>query len=465
MLSDPPLLMPWSESALLWIIVSILALYLARAPAHDLIDRLCQVLADILRLGSAALLTLSRRIAVRNRQILRSTAEDESARSIERQFRRIGDRLDRDLGGYPPLHRALSEQVSRIDADHRQAADTPPVPPAWLAAIRAVATVDANGDPAVAAILRDMHGTLEASCHNALLEYRIANRRRYRGLRRMQPYFRRIASTLELLQQRLERVELHARMIDAHMSSYEALRTRRRGPVRSLAFDTPIRVIGGLALLVAAGLAAILNHRLIAEPLNALVGAAGTDAGPAWAASAILMLVELGLGLWIAETIGLTRLLGLLGHLDDRLRHRLVWIGAVLLGSLALLQAGLAWSAHMAASAPALPGPEWLTPAAAALLGMTLAFVLALAAIPLEAVVRSGRILLGALLAGAARVTAIVLRLAATAVQALPAALRALYDLWIFLPLWCEQAVRAARGRTHAPAELAPKRTEAVDKR
>jgi hypothetical protein len=453
--SDSSLLTLWSDSAaasaLVWIVVSIASLYLARTPAHELIGRLCQALSRILQLSSAVLLGRARRAAAYNREVLRAAAEEAHARRIERHFRRVSDRIERDLGGYPALHRALSEQVSRIDADYQQAADTPPAPPTWLAAIQAVVATGTRGDPAVAKILRDMHGTLEASCHHILLEYRAANRGRYRGLRRMQPYFRRVAATLEELQRRLDHVETHARAIDTLMAAYEALRARRRDSVRTVAFDTPLRFAAGLAMLAFAGLAAMLDYRLIAPPLNTLLGTSG-----AWTAAAALMFIELGLGMWIAEMLGATRLLGLHGYLDDRLRGRLIWAAGLLLGLLAVVQGALAW-AGQSAVAVAIPGPAWLAPSIAALLGLILPFVLALAAVPLEAAIQAGRIVLGSLVAGALRLIASALAVAATIADSLAPSLKKLYDLWIFLPLWCEQALRASRARA-AEAEASKER-------
>jgi hypothetical protein len=448
MFDDSNLLLLWSDSTLVsvlvWALISIASLYLARGPMHTLFDRTCLAIADILRFGSAQLLTFARRTAARNRDILHAAAEAASARRIERQLRRISERIDHDLSEYPALHRALSEQANRIDEDYRHAGDTPPTPPNWLAAIEAVSSIDANNDPALAMILKDMHHTLEAACHNALLEYRAANQRRFRSLRRMQPYFRHIAETLVVLQQRLEQVNVHAHAIDKHMGLYEALQARRRDSARRLSFEMHIRALGGAVLLSIAGLSALLSHRLIDEPLQALIGASATGNGTATTA---LILTALGLGVWIAESTGLTRLLGLNAYIDIRPRRYVTWLGIALLGALALLQASLAWSAY--ATAAGMPGPAWLAPAIAALLAAILPFTLALAAVPLEMLIHSTPSLIGGFMATASRMGAALLRLAAAIATALPAPLKKIYDLWIFLPLWCEQAFLATR--KHAP--------------
>lgn len=453
--ADPQLLLLWSESMLVsmlvWALISILALYLARRPVHELLDRLCQAISGILRFGASILLSYTRRTAGRNRDILRAAAEDAASRKLERQLRRISAQVDHDLDQYPALHRTLLEQVGRINNDYRHAGDTPPTPPAWLNAVETVANINVGGDPALARILSDMHTTLETSCHDTLLEYRAANQRRFNALRRMQPYFRRITATLEQLQQRLERVRALAGAIDEHMATFEALRTGRRDSVRRLRFELHLRATSGLALLAVAGFAALLNHLLIAEPLNTLLGMNSDTVS--WVATAALMLIALGLGVWITEVTGLTRLLGLVWQFDERQRRHLAGTGIALLVTLALLQAMLVWSAYAVVEFPNEQGVAWPAPAAAALLAAMLPFVLALAAVPLEMVLHSAAALQSGLLARTAQLGATLLRLVATAVSLLPAPLKKIYDLWIFLPLWCERAIQATRSRT-AEAEI-----------
>src|SRR5690606_16092598 len=158
----------------------------------------------------------------------------------------------------------------------------------------------------------------------------------------------------------------------------------------------------------------------------------------------------LGLGVWVAESLGITRLLGIAWQLDDRQRRRLAGIGLVLLITLALLQGMLVWLTHASADPTLMPRSWWLTSAAASMLATILVFVIALAAIPLEMVVHSAPPLLGNLLAKLAHLAATLLRLAAATVAVLPLPLKKLYDLWIFLPLWLEQAIQNARGREGA---------------
>src|SRR5699024_7752937 len=108
MFDDSKLLLLWSSSTtvsiLIWALISIVSLYLARSPMHKLMDRASVAIADVLRFGSIQLLTFSRRTAARHRDILHATAEAATMRKIERQLHRISARIDRNLGEYPSLH-------------------------------------------------------------------------------------------------------------------------------------------------------------------------------------------------------------------------------------------------------------------------------------------------------------------------------------------------------------------------
>lgn len=453
MAGDSTLILLWSESVLVsltvWTLISILVLYLARSPAQALLDSGCQALADVLRHAAALLLAYARRAAARNREVLRALAAAALARRIERQFRCLARRIDQDLSGFPALHQLLQEQIRRVDSDYRHTGEHPPAPPAWLAAVEAVVRLEAHADPAIARILQDMQATLEAACHDGLQEYRVASQRRLRVLQRLQPYLRRLDDLLDQLQRQLEQIATQTRALDRDLQAYQALQARRE-PLRKLDFELLIRACAGWLLLAAAGLAALLDHHLIAAPLNGLLELPGSI----WPAVA-LMLIELGLGVWITEAVGWCRLLGVLSQASDRLRRRLAVVGVMLLATLALLQAGLAWQT-------AVPAAEtgWTVPAMAALLAALLPFVLALAALPLEAAATSTPLLVSGLLIALARIAAAALRLAATAVTALPAPLKHLYDLWIFLPLWGEQIARGRHPQagTEFPASRADRK-------
>ncbi len=183
----------WPYSAAAAIAASIMLLFLVRQQAQRFIFALSRVLHRLLRLAARAAANAEQRVTERNRLVLLAVAEDMRQRAIEREAQRVNQAVLRDLSAYPALHRELKDQIGRVDEDYRRSAEVPPMPPAWLDAIAAVAQIPANNDPAIARILEDMHGTLESAGNLALTEYRAGNRRRHRSLRRMLPYWRRLS--------------------------------------------------------------------------------------------------------------------------------------------------------------------------------------------------------------------------------------------------------------------------------
>lgn len=459
---EPSLLTLWSDSPLLsslaWALIAILLLYLARRPAHELIDAASRTLYRGLRLASQLVLNHARRIGQRNREVLLAIAEDQVERTVEHEYRRVEALIQRDLSGYPALHRALSDQVGRIDEDYRQSADVPPSPPAWLQAVGAVAAVEAKGDPAVAKILEDIHGTLQTSCHNALLEYRAASRRRHLGLKRMVPYWRRMSNILDKVHRTLERIETRGAAIDQQMARFEEIRAQQAKTLRNLNSSAIVRFLTAATVLAVAALGAWFNFQLIIGPMETLV-----DTGPlagglpgTGAAAGFLLLLQITLGVLLADLLGVTRLFGFLGGLDELLRRRLtIAAGAALVG-LALAQASLAWLSAAQPAAEALGLSEhWIPRLGHTLMGFLLPLTLAATAVPLEAFLQFGRIVFGRLLAAAARVLAALLRWLALAAKLLGPLLKRAYDLLVFVPLWVEEA---ARGRRAEPAAATDKK-------
>ena len=76
-------------------------LYLARSSGHNVILTLSRTLHDAFRLGAHALANAERRLAARNREVLLAAGREAKERIIEREFDRISDSVEKDLGTYP----------------------------------------------------------------------------------------------------------------------------------------------------------------------------------------------------------------------------------------------------------------------------------------------------------------------------------------------------------------------------
>jgi hypothetical protein len=211
-------------------------------------------------------------------------------------------------------------------------------------------------------------------------------------------------------------------------------------------------------LVIAIG-GAVINFNLIARPMAEMVG--GTNFIGSWRvadiAALVIILVEVSMGLFLMESLRITRLFPVIGALPDKWRVIMVWITLGLLTALATVEAGLAFmrevllhdelatSALLRGDGEGVFGNEflWITTAAQMGMGFILPFALTFVAIPLETFVHSLRTVLGVCAVGLLRGLAGALRLLGAGCRYLGRFMVDVYDIVIFLPLWLELQVKA----------------------
>jgi hypothetical protein len=200
----------------------------------------------------------------------------------------------------------------------------------------------------------------------------------------------------------------------------------------------------------------VINFNLIARPMAEMVG--GNNFIGSWRvadiAALVIIFVEVSMGLFLMESLRITRLFPVIGALPDKWRLIMVWITLGLLTALASVEAGLAYMREvlledeLATSAllrgDGIAGSQvmWITTAAQMGMGFILPFALTFVAIPLESFVHALRTVLGLLLAGSLRALAAVLRLVGDGCRYFGRLLVDLYDVVIFFPLWLEQQLK-----------------------
>lgn len=465
--SSQQLLTLWSESTavsgLIWVAILLLLLYAARQTAHEMILSLAAMLRRSMRLAARSVMRAEARLSLRNREVLLAMAEESQGRFIEHEFQRVHTVVSRDLSGYPALHRQLCDQITHIDEDYRQSTEVPPMPPAWVQAVEAVAKIPADGDPVVGEILRDIHRTVERASRQALDEYRNSSRKRHLWLKRMLPYWRNLTKILQDVNKTITGLDERSKSIDLQMQRYEQIRAGSDTMVRTLSSSSSAQFfISGLILVIAVFGAAI-NFELIARPMSEMVG--GTrevmdGIRLSDVAAMVIILIEITIGIFLMESLRITRMLPVVGALDEKLRRRMIAFTLALLCFFASIEAGLAYMRDLlAAQDEALnqllasgagaeveaPAFRWIPSVAQMVLGFILPFALTLVAIPLESFIHSGRTVFGRLGVVVLRVLAALLRLAGALFQGLGRTLVHVYDLLIFLPLALERALRRLR--------------------
>jgi hypothetical protein len=459
---------PWPAlSALILLMLLIAALYLARDTAHQAIQTAAGALARGLRVAAHSVTRAQERLAARNRQVLLAAGREAKERIVEREFTRVADTVRKDLAGYPDMHRRLSEAIQRIAEDQEKAVEVPPEAPGWAHAVQVVADLDARN--AGAEILADIHKSMVKAHGEALDDYRKASSERHALLRRMMPDWRLIQETLGRVNKSVESVIGRSQAIDRHMEEYEAI---VRGEDRAMSVLSSSSIvyffISALVLAVATAGTAI-NFTLIARPMAEMVG--GTNFIGAYRtadiAALVIIMVEISMGLFLMESLRITRLFPVIGALSDKMRVRMMITTFLILLLMASIEAGLAYMREvllldeMATNAllrgdnsASMVNPHlWITTAAQMGMGFVLPFALVFVAIPLETFVHSLRTVVGLTGIALLQTLALLLRLLGNASRHLGTLARRIYDLPLFVPLWIETRMRAAaHGAAGPPA-------------
>ncbi len=461
-------------SVLAWLCILVVVMYIARQPAHQLIMTIVRSVRNALRLMAQSVKLAEKQLRNRNREVLLAQGQEHSERFIEREFQRVEALVNRDLSGYPSLQRDLKEQITRIDEDYVHSSEVPPKPPEWLKAVEAVAEIPDNGSSVVGKILSDIHRTLSKSLDANMREYRKANRERHNLLKKMMPYWRTLTNSLNSVEKKITGLEKRSVIIDDQMKAYEDIRNQSDFSVRLLSSSSMTQFfISGLALCLAI-VGMYVNFQLVALPMQEMVGAASYLGNSAIRASDVAALfiisIEVILGLFLMEAVGVTRLFPIIHMLEDHKRKTIFWVMLTFLFIFAGIEASLAYMRDMlAADREALsqllmgaqveePPLRWIPAVGQMIMGFTLPFVLTFVAIPLESFIHSSRTVSGLFLAWLLNLVVSLIRFTGNLIYGLGRTLLSAYDLVIFIPLKVESSLK--KEQKHIAEKTEPK-TEA----
>ncbi|HWZ63813.1 MAG TPA: hypothetical protein VNX02_12395 [Steroidobacteraceae bacterium] len=453
-------LTPWPMlSALILLLLLVAALYLARDTAHQAIQAAAGALARGLRVAAHSVIRAQERLGARNREVLLAAGREAKERVVEREFARVADTVRKDLAGYPDMHRRLSESIQRIEEDQEKAAEVPPEAPGWAQAVKVVANLDARN--AGAEILSDIHKSMVKAHGEAMDDYRKASAERHSLLRRMMPDWRLIQQTLGHVQQSVESVIGRSQTIDRQMGEYEAIVRGEDRAVSVLSSSSIVYFFVSALVLAVATAGTAVNFTLIARPMAEMVGGTNFIGGYRTAdiAALVIIMVEISMGLFLMESMRITRLFPVIGALSDKTRVRMGVTTFLILLLMASIEAGLAYMREvllldeMATNAllrgdnsASLVNPHlWITTAAQMGMGFVLPFALVFVAIPLETFVHSLRTVVGLIGIALLQALALLLRLLGNGFRHLGALACRLYDLPLFGPLWLEARLREGR--------------------
>ena len=448
-------LLPITSNPFLLMLLLLAAMYFARKPFHKAVRAFSLVLNNALRLFAASVRQAEKRLVERNREVLMAEGLENAERLVEREFDRINAAVVRDLKGYPALHRQMAEVATKLEEDHSESVEVPPNLPNWVTIIEAIANIKHTGDSMVSNMLGEIDKNLRAQHQSAIESYRASSGKRHALLNRMIPLWRKVQKKLDEVGQAVTDLTDRAKGIDHYMDEYQQIRAQTDKAARKLSSSSMTQFfISGLVLLIAIG-GAIINFNLIALPMSEMVGG-GSFIGPyktSDVAGLVIILIELSMGLFLLESLRITRMFPVIGAMDDKMRMRMIWITLTLLTVLAGVESALAFmrdriATDMEALRQTLAGVEQTLRTSSKIptigqmiMGFILPFALAFVAIPLESFISSARTVVGVLAAGLLNAVAFLLRLTGNIIYYTGKFVSSVYDLIIFPPLWLEGVI------------------------
>jgi len=453
-------------SMMIWIVLVLATLYFARKPFHRSVGSLAKIVHNAMRLTATSVISAEKKLSQRNREVLVDRGLQKAERMLEREFDRINSAVVRDLASYPYLQRQLMELTARLDEDYGSGADVPPSLPNWRPIIESIAGITHTGDSMVVGMLGEINRTLTEQHKSAMDNYRKSNASRYGILKKMLPVWRKVQNDLDKIGNSIENLNQRAKDIDRRMDEYERIRLQTDKTARLLSSSSLTQFFSsGLLLLIAFG-GALINFNMISVPMSEIIGGASYIGSfkSADIAVLVIILLELTMGLFIMESLRITRLFPTIASMDDVMRRRIVWIAFSFLAILAGMESALAFGGDRIFEGLGTSGqstteieqsvPTGLISAVGrGFIGFIFPFALVFVAIPLESFLASSRTVIGITIVGVLKFLAYLLRLIGNLGYYSGRFVINLYDLLIFPSIWLEGVLAGSYTNKHDNAD------------
>ncbi len=407
----------------LWAISSV-ALWAARDAMRELFERLGKGLEETFVAAGRWCKDSAAALFKRARAAMLAAGGLELQGKLEKDFHRIETGFSERLGQYSILHRKLDELVQRLEQDYQDSGISPPDVPGWTAAVETIAGIPSADDPNVKEILAGVQKSLDESQRQALHAYRADSAERHEILERTRSIWKEVRVLMERTNESVSGALNTATRVNVYIDEYARVRDDDHVAARALSYSAAKRfAISSLVLCAALG-GAFANFQLLEPALGALLPAGAAFAGvPAASLSAVaVVLLELALGVFGMDLVGITELFPRLGRLP--LARRRLLLGGTVASLLLLATIG----AVLAESS---------------LLGFVWPWLVALAAVPLEMFLDNGRHVAmhasAVVLSGIGSLAYVGGRAARTVIELIPS----LYDAYVSIPLRIERALKS----------------------
>lgn len=462
------------QPVLSWILVivgAMLVLYFIRPSAHQLLDHLTQLIVQNFRMLGRALLNTSRHMSARNREVLLEHGKQQAERELERQFIRLGKLVEKDLARYPTVQRNIEQNISQMEDKLSQTSEVPVPLPEWTEAVESISKLKdtTKNDAVVGKLLQAIYEAFHKQQNEVMVTYRKDISRRHGLLKSAMGHWRHLLEKVTNVEKHWQHLNEQAQNIDLQVERFDNMVKGTDKAERLLKASNTTQFFISFVVMVIAGFGAFVNYNLIALPMSELMPATSQVAGynVADIGAAVIIMLELTVGLFFMEAVGITRLFPVIHFMEDTKRLIWAWVCIIFLLALCCVEAGLAYMREVMVADKALltsflVGGEEAAQAAPEeasqipMIGqMTLGFVLPLilmfVAIPFESFIHTGRHVLGNLMVQILVLTSTLLRTMSLILKQLVNSFKSIYDIFCFGPLWVEHLIeqRPRKSKPH----------------
>lgn len=388
-------------SIAIWVVSSMIFLFLAREPMHKMIQAMSDSTAGGLRKMASWIKISVEAMREKDRKVLLESGVAKIQGEIIQEFHKIDTSNTKSISGYPELQLKLDENISKIEGDYKECGQVAPEAPGWSEVVETIARAQgSSGDRIIEKMLSEIHKSAVSGEKKALSEMRDVAGKRHKILGSMAPVWKRIEKLGKEINQKVEKVIENSRNIDQYMDQYSKISAGGQESIDMLSSKVTKLFIISLIVILVGMVGAFINFNLIALPMSELVPAGTRVAGMAVSEVSALVIValELVLGIFLFEAIGVTHTFPQIANMTGGKRKIILYgslFGLLFLSSveasLAILRENMAEAS--AALDRSLAGDSStvadqidsnITVIGQALLGFVLPWILAVIAIPLE---------------------------------------------------------------------------------
>jgi hypothetical protein len=451
------------QPILSWILVLIggmLVLYFIRPSAHQLLDNLTTLLVQNLRLLSRSLAGSAKHMAARNKEVLLEHGKQQAERELERQFIRLGSLVEKDLERYPTVQRNIEHNISAMEDKLSQTTAVPAPLPEWTEAVESISKLkdSTKNDAVVGKLLQAIYEAFHTQQSEVMTAYKNDISKRHNILKSAMGHWRHLLEKITHVEKHWQHLNEQAKKTDLQVERFDSMVKGTDKAERLLKASNSTQFFISLVVMVIAGFGAFVNFNLIALPMSELMPATTLIAGynVADIGAAVIIMLELTVGLFFIEAIGITRLFPVIHFMEDHKRIIFAWVCMIFLLALCGVEAGLAYMREgMVAdkalltnflvageqAAPSLTEASNIPMIGQMTLGFVLPLILMFVAIPFESFIHTGRHVLGGLMVNTFILLSTLFRSLSLFLRQFTRSLKNIYDILCFAPLWIEQLI------------------------